>query len=119
MPSAGEEAPAPALELEHGGADGLEEPAVVGDEHHGGVQRLQMGLEPFQRGDVEVVGRLVEQQEVGVPGQGARERGARQLAARERGQRAVEVLVAEAEAVQRGVDALAPCLLYTSPSPRD
>jgi hypothetical protein len=55
-----------------------------------------------------VVGRLVEQQQVGVARERASERRAGQLAAGERVERAVEVLVAEAEAVQRGVDALAP-----------
>ena len=96
------------LELEHGGADRLQEPAVVRDEHDGGVERLQVALQPLERLDVEVVGGLVEQQQVGVAGQRAGERGAGQLAAAERLEAAVEVLVAEAEAVQRGVDALAP-----------
>ena len=48
--------------------------------------------------DIEVVGGLVEEQEIRVACEGARERGAGQLAARERGQRPVEVSVAEAEA---------------------
>ena len=95
----------PRLELEHGGADRLQEPAVVGHEHDRGVERLQVRLQPLERGDVEVVGRLVEQQQVGIAGQRPRQRGAGQLAAGERLQRAVEVLVAEAEPVQRRVDA--------------
>src|SRR6185437_8465576 len=37
VPGPGEEARAAALQLEHGGAHRLEEPAVVGDEDHGGV----------------------------------------------------------------------------------
>jgi len=37
----------------------------VGDEHDRGVERDEVGLEPLERGDVEVVGRLVEQQQVG------------------------------------------------------
>jgi hypothetical protein len=80
----------------------------VRHEHHGGVERLEVGLQPLQRGDVEVIRRLVEQQQVGIAGERARERGARQLAAGEGREVAVEVLVAEAEAVERGVDALAP-----------
>ena len=110
VPRALEEARAAGLELEHRGADRLEEPAVVGDEHDRGVERLQVRLQPLQRADVEVVRRLVEQQQVGVAGERARERGARQLAARERGERAIEVTVAEAEAMQRRVDALAPAV---------
>jgi len=80
----------------------------VGDQHDGGVERLQMRLQPLERLDVEVVGRLVEQQQVGVAGQRAGQRSAGELAARERLQRAVQVLVAEPEAVQRRVDRLAP-----------
>ena len=43
----------------------------------------EVALEPLERLDVEVVGRLVEQQQVGVAGQRAGQRGARQLAAGE------------------------------------
>jgi hypothetical protein len=49
-----------------------------------GVERLQLALEPLEALDVEVVRRLVEQQQVGVAAERARERGARQLAAGER-----------------------------------
>ena len=105
----GEELAAPGLELEHRGADRLQEPAVVGDEHDRGVERDQVGLQPLERLDVEVVGRLVEQQQIGVPGQRPAERGAGQLAAGEGVQRAVEVgVVAEAEAVQGRQRPLAP-----------
>ena len=76
--------PRAGLELEHRGADRLQKPAVVGDEHDRRVEAHQVLLEPLERGDVEVVGRLVEQQQVGVAGQRAAERRARQLAARER-----------------------------------
>ena len=106
------------LELEHRGAHRLEEPAVVGDEHDGGVERLQVALEPLQRGDVEVVGRLVEQQQVGVARERAGERRARELAAGEGRERAVEVLVAEAEAVQRRVDLVAPAVAAGVLEPR-
>ena len=108
-PRAGEEARAAGLELEHRGADGLEEPAVVGDEHDRRVERLQRLLEPLERLDVEVVRRLVEQQQVGVAGERAGQRGARQLAAGERLQRAVEVgLVVEAQAAHHRGRAVAP-----------
>ena len=82
---------AAALELEHRGADRLQEPAVVRDEDDGGVDVLQVALEPLQRLDVEVVGRLVEQQQVGIARQRARQRRARELAAGERGQVALQV----------------------------
>ena len=60
-------------------------------EHDPGVQRSQMGLEPLDRVGVEVVGGLVEEQDVGLRRQRTDERRARQLAARERAQRPVEV----------------------------
>ena len=97
-----------ALELQHRGRHRLEEPAVVRDEDHGGVERLQHLLEPLERLDVEVVRRLVEQQQVGLRGERARERRARQLAARERRERPVEVGVGEAEAAHDGRCAVAP-----------
>ena len=95
VPRAGEERPAPGLELERRRRHRLEEPAVVGDEDHGRVERGELALEPLEVRDVEVVRRLVEQEQVGVAAERARERGARQLAARERAQRAVEVLLAK------------------------
>ena len=48
-------------------------------------------LEPLHRLHVEVVRRLVEQEQVGAAGERARERGARQLAAGEGLEAAVEV----------------------------
>ena len=68
------------------------------DEQDGGVEPGELRLEPFDRGHVEVVRRLVEEQEVGVAGQCARERGARELAAGEGLEVALEVVVREAEA---------------------
>ena len=108
VPGAGEVEAAPALELEHGGRDGLEEPAVVRDEDDRGVDRGELALEPLEAVDVEVVRRLVEQEQVGVAGERAAERGARQLAAGEGGELAVEVGVAEAEPAQHGGGAVAP-----------
>jgi hypothetical protein len=72
----------------------------VGDHDDRRVELLELGLEPLERVDVEVVRRLVEEQQVGLRGERATERRARELAARERRQRAVEVGVGEAEVVQ-------------------
>ena len=108
VPRAGEERRAAGLELERRGRHRLEEPAVVRDEDDGGVERGELRLEPFEARDVEVVRRLVEQQQVGVAAERARERGARQLAARERLQAPVEVVVVEAEPAQDGRLPLAP-----------
>jgi hypothetical protein len=108
VPLAGEEHRAPAVELEHRGRHRLEEPAVVRDEDHGRVDRLQQLLEPLDRLDVEVVRRLVEQQQVGLRRERAGERRARQLAAREGRERPVEVVVGEAEAADDARRAVAP-----------
>ena len=62
VPLAGEEGRAPVLELEHRGRHRLQEPAVVRDEDDGGVDRRQLLLEPLDRGHVEMVRRLVEEQ---------------------------------------------------------
>ena len=65
-------------------------------------------LEPLEVLDVEVVRRLVEQQQVGVAGERAGQRGARQLAAGEGRQRPVEVALREAEPAQRRRRPVAP-----------
>ena len=108
----------PRDELERRGRDRLEEPAVVGDEDHGGVERRELALEPLEARDVEVVRRLVEQQQVGVAAERARERGARQLAAREGAQRPVEVVVGEAEPAHDRAVALAPAVAAGVLEPR-
>ena len=53
-----------ALEGEHVRGDAVEEPAVVADDDHAAGEVEQRVLERAQRVDVEVVGRLVEQQQV-------------------------------------------------------
>ena len=99
---------APELELEDARRDALEEPAVVRDEQDRAGQGRELVLEPLQRAQVEVVRRLVEQQQVGLRRQHARERRARQLAARERAERPVGVLDLEAQAAQDLLEARAP-----------
>jgi hypothetical protein len=53
-----------ALEGEHVGRDAVEESAVVTDDHGAAGEILQRLLERAQRVDVEVVGRLVEQEHI-------------------------------------------------------
>src|SRR5207248_11002830 len=65
-------------------------------------------LEPFEGGDVEVVGGLVEKQQVRVARERPGQRAARELAAAEGAERAVEVGVLEAEATDRRHRLLAP-----------
>jgi hypothetical protein len=52
------------LEREHVRGDAVEKPAVVADDHGAAAEVEQRFLERPQRIDVEVVGRLVEQQQV-------------------------------------------------------
>ena len=59
----------------------LEEAPVVADEHDRRAQRLEALLEPLDRGDVEMVGRLVEEEDVRLRRQCAGERGAAAFAA--------------------------------------
>ena len=118
VPLAREEDGAAALELEHGRRDRLEEPAIVRDEDDGGVDRRELLLEPFHRGHVEVVGRLVEEEQIRPAGERSRERGARQLAAGEGLERAVEVGVREAEAAQDCGGVVAPAVAARVLEPR-
>ena len=108
VPRAREVVRATGGQLEHGRRDRLEEPAIVRDEDHGRVDRLELALEPLEVLDVEVVRRLVEEDRSGLPGERACERRAGQLAARERAERAVEVVVGESEAAHRCGCAIAP-----------
>ncbi len=85
--------------------DGVEEIAVVGDQKQRRRRVLQPVFEPEDGVEVEVVGRFVEQQQVGAAGQGAGEVEADAPAAGEFGHRAREIGVAEAEAVQHFGDA--------------
>ena len=71
-----------ALEGEDVSRDAVEEPAIVGD-HHGAAGEIeQRFLERAQRVDVEIVGRLVEQDHVGAGLQHLGEMHAVALAAR-------------------------------------
>ncbi len=80
----------------------------MGDEDHCGVERAEPLLEPLEAPHVEMVRRLVEQQEVGIAGERAAQGRAGQLSARESVQLAVEVLVAEAETAKTRCRPLAP-----------
>jgi hypothetical protein len=69
-------------QVEHPVGDPLQHVAVVGDEQQPAGAAPQLVLEPVDRVDVEVVGRLVEDQQVGRRQQGAGERDASSLPAR-------------------------------------
>jgi hypothetical protein len=57
---------AAAVEFEDPAGGVVEEVTVVGDRDHGAGEVLEEALEPAHRLGVEVVGRLVEQQHVGL-----------------------------------------------------
>ena len=78
------------VDLPRGLADRVEEPAVVGDHHQRARQADEVGGEPGDRLDVEVVGRLVEDDQVVAREQQRRQRAAAALATGEPDDRAVE-----------------------------
>ena len=80
----------------------------MGDEDDAGVQRLKLALEPLEAVDVEVIRRLVEQQEIGIAAERARERCACQLAARERLEFPIQIVRRETEAADHHRRAIAP-----------
>ncbi len=112
VPGTREEAGPARLQLEHRCPDGLEKPAVVGDQDYGRIELLQVPLQPLQRRDVEVVGRLVEQQQIGARRQRPGERGAGQLSTREGRERPRRRLGIglEAETAQHGEHVVAPAV---------
>ena len=73
-----------ALEREDVGRDPVEEPAVVADDDDAARERFQARLERPERVDVEIVGGLVEEQDVAAGLQQLREVDAVALAARQR-----------------------------------
>ena len=74
-----------AVELEDPARDVVEEVAIVGDRDDGALVLLEVALEPRDRLGVEVVGRLVEEQQVGRREQQPAQRDAPALATGELG----------------------------------
>ena len=70
-----------AVEFDDAGAHAVEEGTVVGDEEQRDTAFDEQVFQPFDGGDVEVVGRLVEEQDLGRHGQGLRQGQALFLAA--------------------------------------
>ena len=54
-----------AVEPDRGARDALEQPAVVADQDDTGAHPGQLALQPLDTGQVKMVGRLVQQQDVG------------------------------------------------------
>ena len=91
-----------AIELEDPARDVVEEVPVVGDRDDGARVRAEEVLEPGDRLGVEMVGRLVEQQQIGRGEQQPAERDAAALASGERGD--VGVARRTAQRVHRHLD---------------
>ncbi len=87
---AGIAAQQPAVELDDARGEAVEEGAIVGDDDRRGLLHEQ-GLEPGDAVDIQMVGRLVEQQELGLEREREGERRALHLPARGGG--GIEVLV--------------------------
>jgi hypothetical protein len=94
---------APAVELDHAMRDAVEEAAVVRDEDHAAGKAGERLLQPFDRLDVEVVGRLVEQQQVGLEDERTSQRHALAHAA---GELVHEPVRGQLQAVERRLDAM-------------
>ena len=91
---------APVADLDHLGGDPVDEVAVVGDEEHGAVELIQGLLQDLAGGDVQVVGRLVQAQEVRRPEQHLGQRQPALLAAGQDGHRLLHVVAREQEGAQ-------------------
>jgi len=102
------EAEVPRLELRHAPHVATQEAAVVGDHHHRPAELGERLLEPLDRGEIQVVGGLVEQQHVGRREQQLRQLHAHQPAAAEGGQRPPRRLAREAEPRQHALHARLP-----------
>ena len=90
------------VELEDPAGDVVEEVAVVGDDQDGARIIAQMAFQPVHALGVEMVGRLVEQQQVGLVEQQLAQRDAAALAARQLGD--VGVVGRAAQRVHRQID---------------
>ena len=80
-----------------------EKAAVMADQHERRAPRGELALQPFDGGQVEMVGRLVEQQDIGVGRQHPGQRRAPRLAARQRGGVLVAGEAKLLEQIARGV----------------
>ena len=88
-----------AIQPQHSGSQPAQEGAVMADEHQRAGESQQQLFQPLDGGQIEMVGRLVQQQQVGVAGQRSRQGCAPALAARKLGRVARTI---EAETIEQG-----------------
>ena len=72
-----------AIQPDRGPGNSLQQAAVMADQHDAGAHAGQFPFQPFDAGQVKVVGGFVQQQDVGYRGQHAGQGGAPRLAARQ------------------------------------
>ena len=104
VPAAREERQAPVRQLGHARGVAAQEGAVVRDQHHAPAKRGERLVEPLERGQVEVIGGLVEQQHLRILEQQLRQLDAHQPAAREARERARARGGVEAEPLEHALD---------------
>ena len=89
------------VEIRHMGADHIQEVTVVRNDDHGAVALVQHLLQPADSVDIQVVGRFIEQQNIGVGEQRLRQQHAQLPARRDFAHRAVVLLHRNAYAQQQ------------------
>ena len=72
-----------AVEPDRAARERRKQAPIVADDHQRGAPGIKIALQPFDRGQVEMIGRLVEKQDIGVGRQHTRERGTARFAAGE------------------------------------
>ena len=92
-----------AVEPDDAAGERFEQAPIMADQHHGGAQGGQFRLQPGDGGQVEVVGRLVQQQDIGRGGEHPGQGGAACFAA---GQAGGVLGAVQAEGFQQGADAV-------------
>ena len=89
------------IQIGHVGADGIQEMAVMGDDDHGAVALVEQLFQPADGVDVQVVGGLVQQHDLGIGEQHLRQQHAQLPARRHRAHRAGVLFDRDAQAQQQ------------------
>src|SRR5207302_3574041 len=94
----------PVLKVQRPGGDGVEQEPVMADQYHGPGELLEKGLQPLLTVEVEVVRRLVEQEQIGGREENPRQGGPGPLPTAHRGERLVELLFPELQSAEHPPD---------------
>ena len=99
---AGEAGQLAAIQFDDAGSDVVEEAPVVGDEQHAAAKTVEQPFQPFDGGEIQMVGRLVEDQHFRLGHQRLRQRHALAHAA---GKRTDQRFRVKLQPLDRGLDA--------------